>query len=118
MKDPILVEIREQVFDQFREAKMQFKELQAKRNSLYEKIDEYESSMTRVNNEINKLSRLIHIMISEDIDPVEAKLKYSEKIESPLLDKVDAASGQFASGQLTLMTGLYEKNYQKMFNKS
>ncbi len=73
-------EMREQIFSDYRETIEKHKDLDSKYEELLMQIRAVDEARGVVRSEMNKIKDLIDIMITEDCDPVMAKLKYSETL--------------------------------------
>lgn len=114
MNDTDLMIEREKVFEHYRQ-------LAKKRNNLEELIKKQKTdlfilqeSLSDINRNTNKLSKLIELMIIHDCDPVEAKLKYEDIIEN---ENNKAESTASTSAGYTIPTGgalLHKTNILKL----
>jgi hypothetical protein len=72
--------LREEVFAQYRESRKVIDDLSEKMNAAYKVINALDTERGAAFEKSNYLKSLIDIMISEDCDPVMAKLKHSEEL--------------------------------------
>jgi hypothetical protein len=75
-------EMREHIFCEYRERLQKRKELDSKYEDLVNQIRAVEIQRNDAAFEVHRLKELIDIMITEDCDPVMAKLRYSEGVSA------------------------------------
>jgi hypothetical protein len=75
-----MIEMREQIFRDYRKTIEKHKDLDSKYEDLVRQISDIEDERNAVRTEMYGIKDLIDIMITEDCDPVMAKLKHSERI--------------------------------------
>lgn len=73
-----LAEMREQVFREYRQALIAEKQYESNFEALQHQMRDLQAARAKAHNDTHRLRTLIDIMISEDCDPVMAKLKYAE----------------------------------------
>lgn len=65
---------REELFNEYRETK-------EKLENSREKLDDMREECDELSEKYHRMTRLIHIMLENNISPVEAKLRHTEEIE-------------------------------------
>jgi uncharacterized coiled-coil DUF342 family protein len=81
-----LIEMREQIFREYRESVGHVKELDSRYANLVQQLSDLRDSREAAYAEMHRTREMIDIMITEDCDPVIAKLRYSERISENLKD--------------------------------
>lgn len=93
LDDRTLLELREDIFEQYRSTREEIRELEQRNQDLHIQLEKLHGEMRKKNHEQELLKSLISIMIEEDCDPVTAKLKHGEKLkESLTMDKTETSS--------------------------
>lgn len=82
MKDPVLLNAREQIFEQYRQVNQEFENLNQQWRLKSRELENIRSQLSKIRGNQQYFEALIKIMIAEDCDPVEAKLKYDEELEA------------------------------------
>lgn len=80
MIDNDLLEHREKVFEAYRENIKNLEDVRQQMLELKSTVNEISLKHSELTNQSNYLKSLIMIMIANNCDPVEAKLKYNEEI--------------------------------------
>lgn len=81
LQDTDLIKLREQVFDNYRNAIIDAKKVDQEIKILKQDLETKHGLYMKKIDEINSLKALIDIMIVENCDPVTAKLKHDDLIE-------------------------------------
>lgn len=100
MKDPVLLEAREKVFETYRQLSKEVNEINETMKKTQEKLRNDMEIYNNLSQKQDYLNSLIKIMIENDCDPVEAKLKYDVELETKKqqqLSGMDATSPALAT---------------------
>lgn len=82
MNDLELMKEREKVFEQYRQINQEFENLNRAWKVKSQELENVRSQLSKLRSSQQYFEALIKIMITEDCDPVEAKLKYDEELEA------------------------------------
>lgn len=111
IKDIELIKLREQVFDNYREAIDAAKRFDEELNTLKKDLELKHNAYRNILEEINDLKALIDIMILEDCDPVTAKLRHEDLIakhkEEPQQFTIKYNDFGYASNGLSVYNTIY-----------
>jgi len=104
MKDPVLLDAREKVFETYRQISKEVKDAIETMKKTQEKLRNDTEIYNNLSQKQDYFNSLIKIMIENDCDPVEAKLKYDIELETKTqqqLSGMDATSPALATGNTT-----------------
>lgn len=73
---------KEKLFAEYRDKIQELESTQQKAHDLTHMLDTCNTQIYKLENEITSIRKLIDYMIRFDLDPVEAKLKYQDAIET------------------------------------
>lgn len=82
MIDEDAIKRRERIFDQLRESESEYVKLNTECDEISHQLSDLRKQTRTKRDDIEKLIRLIKIMILHDCCPVEAQLKYSDELEN------------------------------------
>lgn len=108
MKDPVLLEAREKVFESYRQLSKEINEISKTMKKTQEKLKDDMEIYNNLSQKHDYLNSLIKIMIEHDCDPVEAKLKYDIELENKTQQQLNSMNT--GSAVLTPANTLYNKN--------
>lgn len=79
MTDIEILKQKEQLYEEYRNKIKELEETREHSSELRSKLDDSHRKIERLEDEVRKIHNLIDYMIRNNLDPVEAKLKYNNK---------------------------------------